>query len=266
MKKYLFILLLMLFSIVSLHVNASDLKTGTFTFGKGKKAYLFLPENFQAGKPYKFIMFLHGRGSAAGTPGNFGTPEFAKFRKLCSDNGFIVAVPPLVATWFNAKAEKDIDEMLSFLSAKLKINLSRFHVIGCSMGGMAALVYAGRNAERVISITDFFGPTDLPSFSQGQYKESIKAAYGGYYDQKKPFYESRNPLNYVGVLKNIPMMIIHGGTDTLVKPEQSQKLYEAIKKAGGKQAELIIVPKVWHANKIVNGREEKIIAFIQKNK
>ena len=186
--------------------------TGTFRFGNGKKGYLFLPEGFQPGKPARFLLFLHGRGGAPGTPGNFGSPDFAQFRRLCSERNIVVAVPPLGSSWFNAQAEQDVDAMLEHLAATLKLDLSRFYVAGCSMGGLSALLYAGRHPARVIALCDIFGPADIKTFAEGEYKENIRAAYGGYYDQRKDFYESRSPMNYLDVLKDIPLLVIHGET------------------------------------------------------
>ena len=110
MKK---LLLLSLYTAVLLtSLNAAELKNGTFTFGNGRKGFIQLPEDYTPGKPYKFILFLHGRGGIPGTGANFSAEQFADFRKMCSDKGYIVAVPPLEAKWFNPEAEKITDEML----------------------------------------------------------------------------------------------------------------------------------------------------------
>ena len=247
-------------------MGGAELQTGPFTFGAGKKGYLFLPENFRPGGEFQFILFMHGRGGVPGTAGNFGTPAFAGFRKLCSEKGYVVAVPPLRSHWYNGQSEKDVEAMLDFLADKLKLDLRRFHVMGCSMGGMAALLYAGRHSERVITLCDIFGPFDLKTFAGGEYKENIKAAYGGYYEQKKAFYESRNPENYAGVLKNIPLLAIHGEADRKVPFEHSVLLAETIRKMGGKSFELVAVPKIGHNNAIINGLEVKIIDFMEKHR
>ena len=247
-------------------ISAAELTTGVYKFGKNKKGYLFLPENFKPGPHNKFILFMHGRGAAAGKPGNFGSKEFEKFRQLCSEKGYVVAVPPLVSTWFNPQAEKNVDTMLNQLAVDLQMDLSRFHVVGCSMGAMSALVYAGRNSERVITLTDIFGVTDMKTFCQGKYKENIKAAYGGSYDEKKPLYESRSPINYVSVLKNIPILILHGAADVSVPPVHSQQLYDAVTQAGGKQIKLIIVPKIPHSNVIIKTRENMVFEFMEAHK
>ena len=244
----------------------ADLQTGTFTFGEGKKGYLFLPENFQVGGNFKFLLFLHGRGAAPGTAGNFGTPAFAKFRELCSEKGYVVAVPPLGSRWYNAQSEKDVEAMLNFLEDKLKLDLRRFHVMGCSMGGMSALLYTGRHSERVITLCDVFGPFDLKTFAEGEYKENIKASYGGDYEQCRAFYESRNPRNYAGVLKNVPLLAIHGEIDRKVPFEHAVLLADTIKKMGGKSFELVAVPKIGHSNAIIKGLEEKIIDFMEKHR
>ncbi len=259
MKRF-FVLMLMSLSIA---IRAGELSGGTFDFGNGRKGYLFLPEGFTVGKTYKFLLYLPGRGAAAGTGAAFSSEYFTEFRRLCSEKGYVVAVAPLESSWFNAKAEKDVNDMLDYLAEKLQMDLSRIHLMGGSMGSMSAMIFAGRNYERVISICNVFGPFDLKAFYEGSYRENIRAAYGGYYEQMSHFYESRNPKNYVSLLKNIPMLIIHGDADWQVKPEQSQELYNTLKAIGGNQVELIIVPGVGHHNGIVRGLESKIISFME---
>lgn len=258
--KLLLAIFLLGYGFMQLH--AQELKTGAFVFGKGKKGYLFLPDNFKAGGNFKFILFMHGRGAHPGKAGNFGSVPFEKFRKLCAAKGYVVAVPPLRSNWYNDRSERDVEAMLDFLAAKLKLDLRRFHVMGCSMGGLSGLLYAGRHPERVLSICDIFGAIDMEYFSRGEYRENIKAAYGGYYNERKYFYESRSPLNYVSVLKNIPILVIHGDKDEKVPFAQSVQLVDEIKKYGGKQIELIKVPKVGHNNAVIKGLEEKILNFM----
>ena len=258
--KEIFLLSAMLIGIL---VIDGELRNGLFSFGEGKKGYLFLPENFAIGKSGKFILYLPGRGSVIenGTP--FASEHYAEFRRICSAEGYVVAVASLESSWFNAQAEKDVNDMLDYLAEKLQMDLSRIHLMGGSMGSMSAMIFAGRNYERVISICNVFGPFDLKAFYEGSYRENIRAAYGGYYEQMSHFYESRNPKNYVSLLKNIPMLIIHGDADWQVKPEQSQELCNTLKAIGGNQVELIIVPGVGHHNGIVRGLESKIISFME---
>lgn len=263
MKTVLYILFIML-SIVPQAFSAANLKTGTFTFGKGKKAYLFLPEKFTPGKTYKFILYLHGSGAADGSGMAFASEPYAKLRNLCSKYGYVAAVPSLGTSWFNPETEKDVDDMLEFLAEKLQMDLSRFHVMGSSMGAMSAMIFTARNLEKVISLCDIFGPFDMSEFRNGKYKDVLQNAYGGSYEQKKYIYESRNPLNYINVLAQVPVLIIHGSKDNIVKVEHSEKFYNSLKKLGSKQSELIIVPEAGHHNTIVAGLEKNIISFMEK--
>ena len=258
------ILLTMLLILAAAVVCASELKTGEFYFGKGKKAHLILPENFKPGRHNKFLLFLPGRGAVAGSAAAFGSADFALLRKLFSEKGYVIAVPSLESSWFNCKMEQEVDEMLDFLAEKLQLDLSRFHIMGGSMGGMSALVYTGRNFERVKAVFTMFPVSEMAEFSKGNYKESIKAAYGGYYADKKALYESRSPMNYVPLLTKIPLFIIHGDADWHISVEYSKVFYNTIRKLGGNQVKLTIVPKMTHHNKIVKGYEKEIVDFFEK--
>ena len=264
MKIKLCFLSLVLTMVGIMNISAEELKNGTFRFGEGKnqKGHLYLPEKFEPSKS-RLIVFMHGRGSAPGTAGNVGTPDFEAFRKICAEKGYVIAVPPGLSLWFNAQVEKDVCAMLDYLAKNLKIDTSRFYLAGCSMGGMSALLYAGRHSERVIAVCDIFGAANMGELHEGEYKENIKIAYGGYYADRKAFYESRNAMNYVSVLKNIPILIIHGEADEKVPIRQSRELLAEIKKAGGTQIELIAVPKIGHANRIIKGYEQKVVDFFE---
>ena len=61
-------------------------KEGIFEFGNNK-GYIYLPDNFQKGGNYKFILFFHGAGYSDGKPGNVGHEGFEKFRKMAAEKG-----------------------------------------------------------------------------------------------------------------------------------------------------------------------------------
>lgn len=264
MKNFLKSVSVLILTVTAMLLVAEELSSGTFTFGNGKKGYLILPDNYQKGGDYKFLLFGHGRGAAAGTAGNVGTNAFKKFRQLASEKNYIIAVPPLVSTWYNIQTEKDTEEMLDFLAKSLEMDLSRIYVIGTSMGGQAALLFAGRNPERVVAVCDIFGVADIVAQSETQYKENIKINYGGYYVEEKAFYESRKAINYASVLAKIPLLIIHGEKDNFVSIKQSEDLFAAVKNNGGTQVEFIRHSSMGHQNEIIIGNEEKVFAFFEK--
>ncbi len=268
MKNIFKFVCLIFFALTLWAVKAEELKSGTFEFGNGKKGYWILPDDFQKGGDYKFMLFCHGRGAAAGSAGNVGTPAFKKFRELANQKGYVIAVPPLLSSWYNKQGEKDTEAMLDFLAEKLELNLDRIYLCGTSMGGLSVLTFAGRNSERIIAVCDIFGVADMVAFATTKggerYKENIRIHYGGYYEELPEFYRSRSGINYASILKDIPLMIIHGEKDSLVPIQQSENLHQAIKDLGGTQIELIKVPTSGHQNEIIIGLEEKVFEFFNK--
>lgn len=238
---------------------------GVFTLGKNE-GYLQLPENYDPNKKYPFILFLHGRGGSA-MDSNFNCNEFAAFKKRCSEKGFIVAVPGYGSDcWMNESGEKITLAMIDFLGSKLSINPERFYVMGCSMGGASALVFTIRHPEKVTAACDIFGITDYVKFyNNGSYNNSIKVAYGGTPLQKPDYYAERSAVNYINILKNKPLLVIHGNCDAIVPKLHSDELVEKLKAANA-DVEYIVVPGVGHYNSIIKGLENKVIDFFESHK
>ena len=242
---------------------AKLLSGGVFTFGKNQ-GYLQLPANYDPKKKYPFILFFHGRGGSA-ERNNFNCRDFAKFRKLCADKGFIVAVPGYGSDcWMNDSGEKITLDMIKFLERKLSIDNKRFYVMGCSMGGGAALVFTARHPGMVKAVCDIFGVTDFVKFyNQGFYNKSISNAYGGTPLQKPEMYHRRSAINCIDMLKQKPLLIIHGDRDRCVPKWNSDQLVTALKEAEA-DISYIIVPKTGHSNAIIRGLENKVIVFFEK--
>ncbi len=266
MKKIITLVVAVVVCFVSLQLEAKlPEKEGIFEFGNNK-AYVYLPDNFQKGKPCKFILFFHGAGYSNGQPGNVGHQGFEKFRKMAAEKGYIIAVPSYGTTWYNRKAENITRAMLHALEQEFGFQLNRIHVMGGSMGGLSALVWSARNMERVISICTFFAVADIEEQynAKEHHAKAMIQSYGGDFSKKPYWFKSRKAINYAGILAQTSVLLIHGDADVLVSPQQSENLYNAIKNAGGTQVELIKVPGVGHNNNIVKGYETIIFEFLDK--
>lgn len=232
------------------------------SYADGKECFLYLPDDFTPGKEYRLMLHFHGRtDSSEATGGNLAGPEFALFRQLCAERNWVIAVPVLNSSWFNAEKENDVERMLPALEKELQIPVARHYVLGCSMGGLAALVYAGRHPERVIRLCDIFGVADIIAQSETWYKANIARAYGGTYEEIPAFYESRRGLHYVDTLSSIPTLIIHGQDDAQVDIAQSRALYAAMKQAGASDVTFHEVPGCGHSNAIISGLENMVLDF-----
>ena len=180
----------------------------------GYRYLLGLPEGYEAeaGKRWPLIVFLHGageRGEDLNLLKKHGPPKLIEAGK---DLGAIVASPqvPEGEIW-DPHAVKALTDALV---ATLRVDVGRIYLTGISMGGFGTW-------ETVFSYPDTYA--------------AIVPICGG-----------------TGVrwllaerVKDLPAWIFHGGKDTVVPPENSEKIHAALKKIGG-QAKLTIYPEAGH--------------------
>jgi acetyl esterase/lipase len=110
-------------------------------------------------------------------------------------------------------------------------------------GGVQALEGASGNlkeSSRVQAVVDFFGPTDflkmdaaaLPGGQKHDPANSPESQLvGGPIQDNKDKVARANPITYV-TRDSPPFLILHGDQDPLVPVNQSELLYDALKKAG----------------------------------
>ncbi len=136
-------------------------------------------------------------------------------------------------------------------AGKHRIDPNRFGVWGGSAGGhLVALLGTAGNVEafdvgshagvssRVQAVCDFFGPTDFAKMSSFWTTMDHDAPdspesrlIGGPVQENPELVRRANPITYV-TKDDPPFLIVHGDKDPLVPHNQSQMLYDALKKAG----------------------------------
>jgi acetyl esterase/lipase len=155
-------------------------------------------------------------------------------------------------------AVRDCKAAVRWLRANAKkysIDPDRIGITGFSSGGhLAALLgTSGGDAylegdegnpgysSRVQAVVDHFGPTDLLRMNDGKRVAGVIDHFapdspeslflGGPAGERAETARLASPLTYVDA-GDPPMLITHGENDRLVPVEQSELLYEALKKAG----------------------------------
>lgn len=165
------------------------------------------PKDFDDGKKYPAIFFLHG----AGTRGTellplVKNPFFEEVNTL-SDFPFVVIAPLChELCWYDLFPQ--LKRLVSKISEMPMVSQDRIYVMGASMGGYATWQLAMSIPEYIAAIVPICG--------------------GGIY----PFADR---------LANIPVWAFHGEKDTVVYPEESRRMVDAVKAAGG-NAKLTIYP------------------------
>ena len=211
-KSLLFILLIMLSvgfaqqrKMEHLNEDEIDLK------------YLFyLPKDYYNAKKiaWPLILFLHGmgeRGNDLELVKIHGIPKIVKTQK---DFPFIAVSPqcPTEYVWRDKKMLQAVESLILKIIKNYRIDKTRVYVTGLSMGGYGTWALAAR-------LPDLFAA-------------AVPICGGG------------DPTT-VNVLKNLPIWVFHGGLDEVVLPEESEKMVQALERAGGK-VRYTLYPKAYH--------------------
>lgn len=214
-----------------------------------QKLDLFVPE--KAASPLPLIIWIHGggwqNGSKEGCPplrSGYTTRGYAVASlnyRLSGDAIFPAQIEDCKAAirWLRAHAQE------------YNLDPARFGVWGSSAGGhLVALVGTsggvkefdvGANLDQsnhVQAVCDYYGPTDFTVFVTTPGYERHAGAnepegklLGGAVLENKAKAARANPITYVDP-DDPPFLIVHGDKDGTVPINQSQLLFEALKKAG----------------------------------
>ncbi|MBI1924098.1 prolyl oligopeptidase family serine peptidase [Candidatus Poribacteria bacterium] len=162
---------------------------------------LFLPKGYgEAEKKWPVILFLHGageRGDDVELVKKHGIPKIVEQRE---DFPFIAVSPQCPQdSWWTSEVDA-LNALLDKIVAKYAVDKDRIYLTGLSMGGYGTWRLATEYPERFAAIAPICG--------------------GGAPEK-------------ACVLKEMPVWVFHGAKDTVVKPEESEKMVEALKACGG---------------------------------
>jgi len=204
---------------------------------------LYIPEG--AKKPLPAVVLIHGGGWVGGDKSR--TQPAALF---IAGHGYIVAsVNYRLAPRHKYPAQlDDVQRAVRWLRMHAKdfgIDPKRIAAWGSSAGGHLAARLGLRDARdnsdpelskysaRVQCVVDLFGPTDLAGAAERSPRaERILLAFlGRPYGEAPELWRDASPLYHVSP-DDAPFYIIHGTEDRLVPVSESEKLAEALRKAG----------------------------------
>ena len=218
--------------------------------GKDLKLDILRPKQAPAG-PMPVVVYIHGGAWKAGSKS--GMPPLCN--RLAQQGYFCASVEYRFSqeAVFPAQIE-DCKCAIRFLRAhakEYKINPDRIGVWGHSAGGhLVALLGTAGDAKdlegtggwqdqssRVQCVIDCFGPTDFTVVPKGlegvkeQMSSPVTQLIGGPIPENMEKAAKASPITYV-TKDDPPILIMHGDQDPTVPLDQSQRFYEALKKAG----------------------------------
>lgn len=147
-------------------------------------------------------------------------------------------------------------------SEKLAVDPKRFAAWGSSAGGHLASMVGTINDWpsdqasikgqcRVQAVVDYYGPTDLTALAKqkgferhAQAGSAESRLLGGPVLELPAEAGRANPITYISP-DDPPFFIVHGASDPVVAPSQSQLVHNALK-AKGVQSELTLIPGAGH--------------------
>lgn len=172
---------------------------------------LYLPKDYTQKDAWPLLLFLHGsgeRGENLDLVKLHGPPKLIAAGK---EFPFIVVspqCPPRSRGW----QAHELSALLEEIEEKYKVDKERIYVTGLSMGG--------------------FGTWSLAAFSPDRFAALVPVCGGG------------DP-NTVRRISHVAVWVFHGAKDPAVPLERSEKMVEALKKAGG-NVKFTVYPEAGH--------------------
>lgn len=169
------------------------------------------PDGYQRGDKFPVLLMLHGAGTRGITLEQYKASEsFSQISSSAKEQLILVAPHCTENSWFD-KFETLI-RFANWLSTAPFTDTDRLYLMGTSMGGYAAWQLAMSQPHLFAAM--------IPICGGGMYWNASR-------------------------LVNVPVWAFHGAKDTVVYPEESEKLIRKLQKKGA-EAKLTIYPENEH--------------------
>ena len=215
------------FATTILYAQEDDSMQKSKTFEKqvtrtlSARYLLFLPKSYEpkGDKKWPLMFFLHGageRGSELKKVAVHGPPKIVKSQP---DFPFIVVSPqcPENQNWSNDVVLALMDEII----ATHQVDTNRVYLTGLSMGGYGTWSIALQYPERFAAVAPICGGGN-----------TIDALL--------------TPKRKAAALKTLGVWAFHGAKDSVVKLSESERMVEALKRAGVTDVQLTVYPEAQH--------------------
>lgn len=171
-------------------------------------------------------MFIHGAEAGQGaldwmTASPYRWPIIRTVVDTCQMYGVSADIGGS-ATWGNLTVQSRIDAMYAYSQTLSGVKKGKAVLIGQSMGGLAALIWAKNNPAKVACIVGIIPVTNLTfAHASSGYTAAINAAYLAGYSQLL-YGAAHNPVTFAAQLAGIPGRLYVGSTDALARLADAQ--------------------------------------------
>ena len=177
----------------------------------GPLPYLLYAPETEADARLPLILFLHGAGERGSDLDRVTTQGLPQLLPNLPEPAFVVAPQCPASSWWTLELDA-LERLLGEVQENYPVDAARVYLTGLSMGGYGTWHLALKNPTRFAALAPVCG--------------------GGI-----------PPLAHK--LNALPIRAFHGAEDDVVPPAASEKMVEAVTKAGG-QANLTVYPGVGH--------------------
>ena len=208
------------------------------------------------------LIFLYGAGGSIKNY-NLKRPPYARLRQELANRGYYILVPELGPLHFmNDVAQESLDAVVADVLKHNNIPPGRVHVMGTSMGGGSSLAYAIRRPDLIRSVCAVMPMTDFGLWvnEKPHYLQPVARAFGGTQDEFPDFYRRNSAVFNVSAFRDIPVLLIHGTADRIVRYSQSERLAKLLQD-NGSQCRLITVDNMTHKDEVMQDCQLEAVRF-----
>ena len=206
--------------------------------GASVEGVLTKPVGYREGRSYPFIVNPHGGPTGA------SLAAFSAANQFFAGNGYVVLKPNFRGStnygqdFVNANIDNwgiaDYDDVMTGVDhavAEGWADPDRLICYGWSYGGYLS-AWIVTQTDRFKAVSPGAGLTNLYSmYSTNDLQDYLASFFGGTPWAESENYRQHSPMTYVTDVTS-PVLLMHGGADTRVPPEQSVEFYRALKDLG----------------------------------
>jgi pimeloyl-ACP methyl ester carboxylesterase len=133
-------------------------------------------------------------------------------------------------SWMGPAAESDLLDVLRIERERIRPSCTL--LLGGSMGGTSALIFASRNPGQIHAVLALCPATD-PAAMFPRFPEHFLTSYGGPPETHASIYRERTSLLRADALPPSRIFLAHGSADAVIPVTHSQRLATALDECGG---------------------------------